>query len=86
MYWNDIFLCRGWKDLVDEWVKSAGDVAAAAMAGEFESGLKFADEAIQFRNCYWPFAFLAVPFFFKRCGRSQSSSSLRQNLPFHPGN
>ncbi|KAG0572161.1 hypothetical protein KC19_VG073300 [Ceratodon purpureus] len=25
-------LVRGWKDLVDEWVKSAGDVAAAAMA------------------------------------------------------
>ena len=27
------YACRGWKDLVDEWVKSAGDVAAAAMAG-----------------------------------------------------
>lgn len=29
--------CRGWKDLVDEWVKSAGDVAAAAMAGKVNS-------------------------------------------------
>jgi hypothetical protein len=28
--------CRGWKDLVDEWVKSAGDVAAAAMAGKLK--------------------------------------------------
>lgn len=31
---------------MDEWVKSAGDVAAAAMAGEFEIGLKYADEAL----------------------------------------
>lgn len=40
-----MFFCRGWKDLVDEWVKSAGDVAAAAMAGESETRLKYADEA-----------------------------------------
>ena len=46
MYWNDIFLCRGWKDLVDEWVKSGGDVDATTMASDIESGLKFADEAI----------------------------------------
>ena len=33
-YFN--YPCRGWKDLVDEWVKSAGDVAAAAMAGKLK--------------------------------------------------
>lgn len=37
----DTYVCfgkhsRGWKDLVDEWVKSAGDVAAAAMAGKLK--------------------------------------------------
>lgn len=54
------FFCRGWKDLVDEWVKSAGVVAAAAMAGEFDTGLNIRMnlKKIQFRIGYLlPFAF-----------------------------
>lgn len=31
-----LHFCRSWKDLVDEWVKSAGDVAAAAAAGNMK--------------------------------------------------
>lgn len=39
-------LVRGWKDLVDEWVKSAGDVAAAAMAGSDSTGVDNGDEGL----------------------------------------
>ncbi|KAG0597020.1 hypothetical protein M758_UG304700 [Ceratodon purpureus] len=39
-------LVRGWKDLVDEWVKSAGDVAAAAMAGSDSTGVDNGEEGL----------------------------------------
>jgi hypothetical protein len=39
-------LVRGWKDLVDEWVKSAGDVAAAAMAGSDSADLDNGEEGL----------------------------------------